>query len=69
MWMTLPAHQFGWAFANAFGVIAAQKTTVIEKELQQRQVIIADMTTQEEVAAQAAVEVLDKRTGPDGAAA
>src|SRR5271165_6671941 len=38
---------------------------MIEKELQQLQVTGADFPTQEEVASQSAVDVLDDRTGAD----
>ena len=50
-------------------MLAALIAAVVEEELQQRQVVVAQVPAQEEVAAQAAVEVLDEGTGPDGAVA
>src|SRR6202043_853904 len=69
MCMALGVQQFGRAFVDAFGVFTTQIAAMVEEELQQRQVIVAEVTAQKEVAAQAAVEVLDQRTGPDGTAA
>src|SRR5260370_35927843 len=61
--MTLPAQQFGRAFVDAFGMLAALEAAMVEKELQQGQVVWAQVSAQEEVAAQSAIDVLDDRTG------
>jgi len=37
--MGLTAQQFGGAFADALGVLTAQEATVVEKELEQSQVV------------------------------
>jgi hypothetical protein len=62
--MTLAAESFGWAFVTALGALATQIAAVVEKELHQREVVIAEVTAQEKIAAEAAVEVLDEGTGP-----
>src|SRR5260370_26977549 len=61
--MTLPAQQFGRAFVDAFGMVAALEAAMVEKELQQGQVVWAQVSAQEEVAAQSPIDVLDDRTG------
>src|SRR5713101_2213847 len=63
--MTLPAQQFGRAFVDAFGMLAALEAAMVEEELQQGQVVRTQLSAQEEVAAQSAVDVLDDRTGAD----
>src|SRR5579875_4185229 len=43
-------------------MLATQKTTVIEKELQQLQIVTTQMTTQEKVVPQTAIDILHHRT-------
>src|SRR5208337_1539199 len=45
-------------------VFTAQVPAVVQEELKQRQVVLAQLPPQEEVAAQPAVEVLDQTAGP-----
>src|SRR5260370_34705282 len=61
--MTLPAQQFGRAFVDTLGMLAALEAAMVEKELQQGQVVRAEVSAQEEVTAQSAIDVLDDRTG------
>ena len=67
--MRLAAQQFGRAPPHALRVFAAQEPPVVEEELQQVQIVRTQVTPQEEVVAQAAVEILDHGTGPDCAPA
>ena len=46
--------------ADSTGLFTAQVPAVIQEELKQRQVVLAQLPPQEEVAAQPAVEVLTK---------
>ena len=62
--MFLAIQQFCETFANTFRSVAASEATVVEKETQQIQIIVADMSPQREVISQAAVEVLDNGAGP-----
>jgi hypothetical protein len=65
--MRLGGAQFGGTFADALGPVAAGEPPVVQVEPQQIQISLADLTPQEEVAAQTAVKILDQRTGPRGA--
>src|SRR5271157_5432856 len=51
------------ALANTLRMFAAQKAAMVEEELQQLQIARAHLPTQEKVASQPAVDVLDDRTG------
>src|SRR5580658_6096394 len=61
----LASQQLGRTLVNALGMFAAQKAAMIEEELQQLQIARAHVPTQEKIAAQSAVDVLDDRTGAD----
>ena len=63
MRMALSGHQFFWAFADAFGTVAAKEGAVIEEELQQVEIRCAQLTAEEKIVAQPRVEVFDERTG------
>ena len=63
MRMGLTGQQLGGGFATALGFFAACKRLMVEKEAQQIQISRPDLTAQEEIVAQAAVEVLDQGTG------
>ncbi len=45
---------------HSLGVFATWEATVVEEELEQSQVIVAQMPTQEEIPTQPTVEVLDQ---------
>ena len=62
MWVTLSAEHFDWTFLHPLGLFAAWEAAVVEEELEQGQVIVAQMPTQEEIPTQPTVEVLDQRT-------
>ena len=49
--MRLPRQELGRTFAHSFGPVTAEETPVVQKEPQQVQVSVADLATQEEVAA------------------
>ena len=55
--------QFGRALADAVGLFAAAEPLVVEEESQQVQEIAAELTAEEEIGPQAAVDVLDEGTG------
>ena len=63
MRMALSGHQFFRAFADSFGTLAAKEGAVIEEELQQVEIRRAQLTAEEEIAAQPRVEVFDEGTG------
>ena len=65
--MTLARQQLRRTFVHAFGMLAAQEAAMVEKELQQDQVLGAELSAQEEISAQATVDVLDDRTGANNA--
>jgi hypothetical protein len=67
LWMGLPGERFSSASVHVFRVLTAWITGVVEGEVQEARVIIAEVTPLEVVAAQADVEVLDNRTGSDAA--
>src|ERR1019366_6524318 len=67
--MAWAGQQLGRAFAGSFGALASWETAVVQEELQQSQVVSAQMAPQEEVAPQAAVDILDQGTGPHRAPA
>src|SRR5260370_22279319 len=46
-------------------MLATWIAAMVEEELEQTQVVVAEVTAQEEIAAQSAVEILDHGTGPD----
>src|ERR1035437_8933350 len=63
-WEGWPAgEQFGRAPANPVGVFATAEPLVVEEESQQVQEIAAELTAEEEIGPQAAVDVLDEGTG------
>ena len=62
MWVTLSAEHFDWTFLHPLGLFAAWEAAVVEEELEQGQVIVAQMLTQEEIPTPSTVEVLDSRT-------
>ncbi len=62
MWVILSAEHFDWTFLHPLGLFAAWEAAVVEEELEQGQVIVAQMPTQEEIPTQPTVEVLDQRT-------
>src|SRR5256885_1388615 len=57
--------QLGWCLPHALGTLASLQPPVVQEELQQRQVIRAQVPPEEEVTPKPAVEVLHQRTGPD----
>src|SRR5437867_10147139 len=57
--MGLAGQQLGRTVIDAVGMLAAQEPAVVEKELQQREVVGAELSAEEEVVAESAVEVLD----------
>ncbi len=61
--MGLTGQQLGGGFATALGFFAACKGLMVEKEPQQIQISRPDLTAQEEIVAQATVEILDQGTG------
>lgn len=63
MGVLLAVEKLGRTFVLAFGMLAARKAPMVEEELQQAQIVRAELATQEEVTAQAAIDVLDHRTG------
>ena len=63
----LAGEKFGRAFASALGAFAPVEAAVVEEELEQGQVVGAEVAAEGEVVPQPAVEVLDEGTGPDGA--
>jgi hypothetical protein len=60
--LTRTRQQFRRTVVHTLRMLATQKTTVIEKELQQLQIVRTQMTTQEKVVPQTAVEILHHRT-------
>src|SRR4029077_8126015 len=68
MGMLGAGQQLARTFALALGPLAAWVAAMVEVELEQFQITRPEMAAQEEVAAQPAVEILDHRTGADGAA-
>src|SRR5262249_51468859 len=65
MRMGLAGQQFGRALAGALGTFAAVEAAVVEEELEQGQVVGAEVAPQGKVVPQPTVEVLDQGTGPD----
>ena len=61
--MRSTGQQFGRAFSDTSGVLAAAEAAVVEEESQQVQEIAAELTAEEEIGPQAAVDVLDEGTG------
>src|SRR4051794_33127239 len=59
--------QLGRCLAHALATITPLQLPVVQEELQQRQVIRAQVPPEEEVTPKPAVEVLHQRTGPDRA--
>jgi len=62
MRVAFSAEHFDWTFLHPLGLFAAWEAAVVEEELEQGQVIVAQMPTQEEIPTQPTVEVLDQRT-------
>jgi len=50
--MRLPTQQFGGAAVDPLGMLTTQETPVVEKELQQGQVVGSEVAPQEKVVAQ-----------------
>ncbi len=67
MWVRLAGEQLGGALAGTVGAFAPVEAAVVEEELEQLQVVGAEVAAQGEVGPQPAVEVLDEGTGPDSA--
>src|SRR4051812_966204 len=65
MRVRLTGQQFGRCLSHALGTIASLQPPVVQEELQQRQVIGAQVPPEEEVTPKPAVEVLHQRTGPN----
>ena len=63
MRVAVTTEQFGRTLANSLQSIAACISVVVEEETQEIQIVLADVPPQEEVIPQAAIEVLDQRTG------
>ena len=61
MSVRLTRQQLGGTLADSTGVFTPQVPVVIQEELKQRQVVLAQLPPQQEVDAQPAVEVLDAR--------
>ena len=66
MRMWLSGQEFCWAFAYTFRPFASHEDTVVQEEAQQIQITLPEISTQEEVVAQAAIEVFDQGTAPVG---
>ena len=64
--MASPCHEFRRAFAYALGPLASCEGAVIQEEAQQIQIALAQFAAEEEVVAEAPVEVLDHGTAPMG---
>src|SRR5262249_38072964 len=62
MRVRLASQELRWRFPHTARAIASLQSSVVQVELQQGQIIRAQMATEEEVASQAAIEVLDQRT-------
>ena len=66
MRMWLSGQEFCRAFAYMFRPFASHEDTVVQEEVQQIQITLPEISTQEEVVAQAAIEVFDQGTAPVG---
>jgi len=66
MRMWLSGQEFCRAFAYTFRPFASHEDTVVQEEAQQIQMTLPEISTQEEVVAQAAIEVFDQGTAPVG---
>jgi len=64
MWFS--GQEFCRAFAYPFRPFASHEDTVVQEEAQQIQITLLDISTQEEVVVQAAIEVFDQGTAPVG---
>ncbi len=58
MRVSLPCHQLPGTFPRPLRNPAAQKCAVVQKELQQTQVLTAELAAQREIVAQPGIEVL-----------
>src|ERR1700674_1182723 len=67
MRVRLTGQQLGRCLSHALGTLTSLQPPVIQEELQQRQVIRAQVPPEEEVTPKPTVEVLHQRTGPDRA--
>ena len=67
MWVGLAGEEFGRALAGARGAFTPVQAAVVEEELEQGQVVGAEVAAKGEVVPQPTVDVLDEGTGPDGA--
>ena len=66
MRMWLSGQEFCRAFAYMFRPFASHEGTVVQEEAQQIQITPPEISTQEEIVAQAAIEVFDQGTAPVG---
>jgi hypothetical protein len=64
----LTGQELGGCFSLTLGAITPRQAPVIQEELQQRQIIHAEVPAEEEIAPQPAVDVLDQRAGSDRSA-
>src|SRR6516162_9828741 len=55
--MSFPTQQFRWTLAHSLHMGAADKAMMVEKELQQRQVVSTQLSPQKEIVAQPTIEV------------
>jgi hypothetical protein len=64
MRVSLARHQLLGTFAHPLSNSASQERAVVQEELQQTQVLAADLTTQREIVTQPGVQVLHHRAAP-----
>jgi hypothetical protein len=69
MRMLLPSENLSRAFTHPRGVFATGEAAVVEEELEQSQIVVPQVPTEEEIPSQPTVEILGQRTRPDGPAA
>ena len=65
MRVCLAAQKLSWRLAHALGTVAALQPSVVQVELQQRQIVRAQVPAEEKVGPQPTVEVFHQRTGPN----
>ena len=66
MRMWLSGQEFCWAFAYTFRPFASHEDTVVQEEAQQIQITLPDISMQEEIVAQAAIEIFDQGSASVG---
>jgi hypothetical protein len=64
VWVGSAGQQLGRTLADSLGMLAAEKPSVVEEELQQGEIFRVSVSAQEEVVAESAVEILDDRGLP-----